>query len=135
MPRRLVIPAVAANRNAKTAPAVAIDSIDASDTDCLRNPAEFFSEINAHELDTLPAVALPFGVQDQVPSAVDVLVMLKAVFPPHPHELSTPTTDQEFQWLPIGGFKLHLRTLPQSRPKPPNKQTAVSRSTRSGLRL
>ncbi len=48
MPRRLVIPAVAAHRNAKAAPAVAIESIDTSDTDCLRNPAEFFLEINAY---------------------------------------------------------------------------------------
>jgi hypothetical protein len=96
MPRRLVMPAAAASRKAKTAPAVAIDSIDMSDTDCLRNPAEFFPEINSHQLVTLPAVAVPFGVQDQVPAAVDVFVMLKAVFPPHPHELSAPTTDQAF---------------------------------------
>jgi hypothetical protein len=48
MPRRLVMPAAAASRKAKTAPAVAIDSIDTSDTDCLRDPAEFFPEINAH---------------------------------------------------------------------------------------
>jgi hypothetical protein len=93
MPRRLVIPAAAASRKAKTAPAVAIDSIDTSDTDCLRNPAEFFPEINAYQLVTLSAVAVSFGVQDQVPAAVDVFVMLKAVFPPHPHELSAPITD------------------------------------------
>jgi hypothetical protein len=96
MPRRLVMPAAAASRKTKTAPAVAIDSIDTSDTDYLRNPAEFFLEINPHQLGTLAAVAAPFGVQDQVPAAVDVFVMLKAVFPPHPHELSAPITDQAF---------------------------------------
>jgi hypothetical protein len=48
MPRRLSIPAAAASRNAKTAPAMAIDSIDTSGTDCLRNPAKFFPEINAY---------------------------------------------------------------------------------------
>jgi hypothetical protein len=95
MPRRLAIPAAAANRNAKTAPTVAIDSIEASDTDGLRNPAQFFLEINAYQL-FLPTVAVPFGVQDQVPAAIDVLVVFKAVFPPHPHELSAPITDQAF---------------------------------------
>jgi hypothetical protein len=48
MPRRLVMPAAAAIRKAKTAPAVAIESIDMSDTDCPHNPAEFFPEINAY---------------------------------------------------------------------------------------
>jgi hypothetical protein len=48
MPRRLVMPAAEASWKAKTAPAVAIDSIDTSDTACLRNPAEFFPEINAY---------------------------------------------------------------------------------------
>jgi hypothetical protein len=96
MPRRLVIPTAAASRKAKTAPAVAIESIDTSDTDCLRNPAEFFREINPHQLVSLPAIAVPFRVQDQVPAAADVFVILKAVFPPHPHELSAPTTDPEF---------------------------------------
>jgi hypothetical protein len=42
------MPAAAASRKAKTAPAVAIDPIDTSDTDCLRNPAEFFPEINEY---------------------------------------------------------------------------------------
>jgi hypothetical protein len=42
------MPAAAASRKAKTTPAVAIDSIDMSDTNRLRNPAEFFAEINAH---------------------------------------------------------------------------------------
>jgi hypothetical protein len=46
LPRRLVIPIAAASRNAKTAPTVAIDSIDTSDTDGLRNPAQFVPEIN-----------------------------------------------------------------------------------------
>jgi hypothetical protein len=96
MPRRLVMPAAAANRKAKTAPTVAIDSIDGSGTDCLRHTEEFLPEINPHYLVILPTVAVTFGVQDQVPSASDVLVMLKAVFPPHPHELSAPTTDQAF---------------------------------------
>jgi hypothetical protein len=95
MPRRLVIPAAAANRNAKAAPTVAISSIDTSHTDGLRNPAQFFLEINAYQL-FLPAVAVPFGVQDQVPAAIDVLVVLKAVLPPHPHELPASRTDQEF---------------------------------------
>ena len=95
MPRRLVIPVAAASRNAKAAPTVAMDSIDTSDTDGLRNPAQFFLEINAYQL-LLPPVAAPFGIQDQVPAAVDVLVVLKAVLPPHPHELHASRTDQEF---------------------------------------
>ena len=52
---------------------------------------------------TLAAVAAPCGVQDQIPAAVDVFVMLKAVFPPHPHELSAPTTDQEFSGFQLVG--------------------------------
>ena len=96
MPRRLVMPAAAASRKDKTAPAVAIDSIDTSDTDGLRHLAQFFLEIDGDQLLTLSTVTVPLGIQDQAPTAVDVFVMLKAVFPPHPHELSAPTTDQEF---------------------------------------
>jgi hypothetical protein len=88
------MPAAAASRKAKTAPAVAIDSTDTSDTDGLRHPAQFFLEINGDQLLTLSTVTVPLGIQDQVPTAVDVFVMLKAVFPPHPHELSAPITDQ-----------------------------------------
>jgi hypothetical protein len=72
-----------------------MDSIDTSDTDSLRNPPQFFLKINAYEL-LPPAVAVPFGIQDQVPAAIDVLVVLKAVLPPHPHELHASRTDQEF---------------------------------------
>jgi len=48
MPRRLVMSAAAASSKAKTAQAVAIDSIDMSDTYCPHNPAEFFPETNAY---------------------------------------------------------------------------------------
>jgi hypothetical protein len=72
-----------------------MDSIDTSDTDGLRNPPQFFLEINVYQL-IPPAVTLPFGIQDQVPAAIDVLVEFKAVFPPHPHELAASRTDQEF---------------------------------------
>jgi hypothetical protein len=88
------MPAAAASRKAKTAPAVAIDSTDTSDTDGLRHPAQFFLEINGYQLLPLPTVTVPFGIQDQVPATVDVLEVLKTVFPPHPHELSAPITDQ-----------------------------------------
>jgi hypothetical protein len=64
LPRRLLMPTAAASTNAKTAPTVAIDSIDTSDTDGLRDPAQFFLEINEYQLVTLPAVTVPFGIQD-----------------------------------------------------------------------
>src|SRR5580658_7388960 len=110
MPRRLVMPAAAANRKAKTAPTVAIRSTDDSDIHRLRDSAKLFREINNHQITVPPAVGAPFGIQDQVPPRIDVLVIFDAVLSPHPHELSAPLADLYLQRFPVCTFKLHLLT-------------------------
>src|SRR5579863_9848433 len=110
MPRRLVMPAAAANRKARPAPNVAINSTDDSDIHRLRGSAKLFREIDNHEITVPSAVGAPFGIQDQILPRVDVLVIFEAVLSPHPHELSAPLADLYLQRSPVCRFKLHLFT-------------------------
>src|SRR5258707_6587711 len=110
MPRRLVTPAAAAHRKAWSAPAAAIESTDIPSIDRLHNPAELFPKIDTHHVDTPADIAPAFRVQDQIPPCVDVLVVLKTVLPPHPHELCAAGSDPKLKWFPIG-LKLHRRIL------------------------
>src|SRR5580658_6211679 len=110
MPRRLVMPAAAANRKARTAPTVAIRSTNDSDIDRLRESGKLFCEIGNHEITVPPEVAAPLGIQDQIPPCVDVLVIFEAVLSPHPHERSAPLADLYLERFPVCRFKLHLLT-------------------------